>query len=147
VVFCEHVIEELGIKVVTHIDTTIPPIFGRRGQLTQVFVNLVTNACHAIQEAGRGDGGVIDIVAETMADGGVRIAVGDNGKGISPENVVRIFDPFFTTKAEGRGTGLGLSIVRSIIDGHGGRVWVRTVVGRGSSFVVEFARPSRPTSG
>jgi signal transduction histidine kinase len=124
------------------LDASTPAVVGRRGQLTQVFVNLVTNACHAIQDAGRGENGKIEITSTPLDDGGVRIVVGDNGKGISPENVIRIFDPFFTTKTEGRGTGLGLSIVRSIVEGHGGRVWVRSVVGSGTSFVVELRRQS-----
>ncbi|MGZ3424659.1 MAG: sensor histidine kinase [Polyangiales bacterium] len=140
VLFCEHIIAELGIEVSTTLDPSTPPVVGRRGQLTQVFVNLVTNACHAIQDAGRTEGGRIEISSTGLDEGGVRIMVGDNGKGISPENVIRIFDPFFTTKAEGRGTGLGLSIVRSIVEGHGGRVWVRSVVGSGTTFVVELRR-------
>ncbi len=146
VVFCEHVTAEHGIRVVTDLDPHLPAIVGRRGQLTQVFVNLVTNACHAIQDASRGEDGVIEILGSRTDDGGVRISVGDNGKGISPENVVRIFDPFFTTKQEGRGTGLGLSIVRSIVEAHGGRVWVRSVVGSGSSFVVELRGRTLPTT-
>lgn len=139
VVFCEHIVVEHAIRVATTIDPQAPPIVGRRGQLTQVFVNLVTNACHAIQDAGR-DTGRIEIEITANEAGGVRVAVGDNGNGISPEHVIRIFDPFFTTKTEGRGTGLGLSIVRSIVESHGGRVWVRSVLGSGSSFIVELAR-------
>jgi signal transduction histidine kinase len=142
VLFCEHIVAEHGIAVNVSLDASTPAVVGRRGQLTQVFVNLVTNACHAIQDAGRGENGKIEITSTPLDDGGVRIVVGDNGKGISPENVIRIFDPFFTTKTEGRGTGLGLSIVRSIVEGHGGRVWVRSVVGSGTSFVVELRRQS-----
>jgi two-component system, NtrC family, sensor kinase len=138
VVFCEHVVVEHGVSVTTRIDESAPAVVGRRGQLTQVFVNLVTNACHAIQDAGRGDGRIEIEISAT--DTGVRVSIGDNGNGISPEHVIRIFDPFFTTKTEGRGTGLGLSIVRSIVEAHGGRVWVRSVVGTGSSFIVELAR-------
>ncbi len=143
VVFCEHVVMEHGIQVATRVDPATPPTIGRRGQLTQVFVNLVTNACHAIQDAGRGEGGRIEIETTTTEDGGVRVAISDNGNGISPEHVIRIFDPFFTTKTEGRGTGLGLSIVRSIVEAHGGRVWVRSVPGAGSSFIVELAAAPR----
>ncbi len=143
VVFCEHVVIEHGIQVATRVDPHTPPTVGRRSQLTQVFVNLVTNACHAIQDAGRGEDGRIEIETTPTADGGVRVAISDNGNGISPEHVIRVFDPFFTTKTEGRGTGLGLSIVRSIIEGHGGRVWVRSVLGAGSSFIVELAAAPR----
>lgn len=140
VVFCEHFLMEHGVRVATKIDPQTPPVVGRRGQLTQVFVNLVTNACHAVQDAGRADDGHIDIEITPSEAGGVRVVIADNGHGISPEHVIRIFDPFFTTKSEGRGTGLGLSIVRSIVEAHGGRVWVRSVVGSGSSFVVELGK-------
>jgi signal transduction histidine kinase len=139
VVFCEHIVAEYGIQVATRVEPHTPPILARRGQLTQVFVNLVTNACHAVQDAQRGEAGRIEIVTEPFAQGGVRVSISDNGNGISPEHVVRIFDPFFTTKPEGRGTGLGLSIVRSIVEAHTGRVWVRSVVGSGTSFVVEVS--------
>ncbi len=137
VVFCEHILTEHGIRVRTRVDPLTPTVHGLRGQLTQVFVNLITNAAHAIQDAGREEG-EITIAASHADHGGARVAIGDNGNGISPENVVRIFDPFYTTKSEGRGTGLGLSIVRSIVEGHGGRVWVRSVLGTGSEFVVEL---------
>ena len=138
VVFCEHLVLGSGIRVTVHNDPAVPPTVGLRGQLTQVFVNLVTNACHALQDAGRAEDGVVEIHTTLTEDGRVQVSVSDNGMGVSPENVVRIFDPFFTTKAAGRGTGLGLSIVRSIVDQHGGRVWVRSVAGSGTTFVVEL---------
>jgi len=137
VVFCDHILTEFGIRVVSRVDPATPMVQGLRGQLTQVFVNLITNAAHAIQDAGRDEGEIL-IVADVGADGSARISVGDNGNGISPENVVRVFDPFYTTKPEGRGTGLGLSIVRSIIEGHSGRIWVRSVQGAGTEFIVEL---------
>lgn len=146
--FCEHILARNGIALRFHFDKTTPSLVGRRGQLTQVFVNLITNAAHAIQDAGRVEDGEIEISAGPLVDEagdpiGVQVAVGDNGNGISPENVVRVFDPFFTTKAEGRGTGLGLSIVRTIVEAHGGRVWVRSIVGTGTKFVLEFASKLR----
>jgi signal transduction histidine kinase len=149
--FCEHILARHGIKLRFHFDAKTPTFVGRRGQLTQVFVNLITNAAHAIQDAGRHEDGEIEISSGPLVDDegepvGVQVAVGDNGNGISPENVVRVFDPFFTTKAEGRGTGLGLSIVRTIVEAHGGRVWVRSIVGTGTKFVLEFAKhPARAT--
>jgi signal transduction histidine kinase len=141
--FCEHILGRHGISLRFSFDRHTPTMVGRRGQLTQVFVNLITNAAHAIQDAGRVDGGEIEIGAGPLVDDngapvGLQVSVGDNGNGISPENVVRVFDPFFTTKAEGRGTGLGLSIVRTIVESHGGRVWVRSIVGTGTKFVLEF---------
>ncbi len=142
--FCEHILGRHGISLRFAFDRHTPTMVGRRGQLTQVFVNLITNAAHAIQDAGRLEGGEIEIGAGPLVDAagapaGLQVSVGDNGNGISPENVVRVFDPFFTTKSEGRGTGLGLSIVRTIVESHGGRVWVRSIVGTGTKFVLEFA--------
>jgi signal transduction histidine kinase len=138
VVFCEHLVSGSGIHVAVRHDPAVPPTVGLRGQLTQVFVNLLTNACHALQDAGKAEDGLVEIHSTLTEDGRVQVSVADNGQGVSPENVVRIFDPFFTTKAAGRGTGLGLSIVRSIVEQHGGRVWVRSIVGSGTTFVVEL---------
>ena len=140
VLFCEHVAAEHNVAVELEVDDGAPRIVGRRGQLTQVFVNLLTNACHAVHDAGRGEGGKVLIALRPRDGGGATVSVGDNGDGISPQNLVRVFDPFFTTKAEGRGTGLGLSIVRSIVEEHGGRVWARSVVGAGTQFIVELVR-------
>ena len=71
-------------------------------------------------------------------DGKVRISVTDDGSGISKRNQAKVFDPFFTTKEVGKGTGLGLSICYGIVQEHGGRLWVESVVGKGSTFTVEL---------
>ena len=142
IVFCEHVLAPLQIRIERRLDLSTPSIVGRKGQLTQVLVNLITNACHAIQDARR-DEGTIEIGTAPNPAGGITVSVGDNGLGISPQNLVRIFDPFFSTKPSGRGTGLGLSIVRSIVEDHRGRVWARSVVGAGTQFIVELPAPER----
>ena len=87
----------------------------------QVFVNLITNACHAVQK----DGGRLEL-STTVRGNGVEIQVPDSGIGISEKDLKRIFEPFFTTKAEGKGTGLGLSIVQGIIAKHGGTIDVQS---------------------
>ena len=112
-----------------------PNVPGVAERLTQVFVNVVTNACHALPAAGG------QIVVETsLVDDGrrVRIIVADTGSGIAAENMPRIFAPFFTTKTGGRGTGLGLAIVRSIVEGHGGTVVAASHPSRGARFVIEL---------
>jgi signal transduction histidine kinase len=107
---------------------TIPPVEGDPGQLNQVFMNVLANACDAI--AGRGN-----IWIGTRADAeSVVITIRDDGAGMPPEVVGRIFEPFFTTKDVGGGTGLGLAISHSVIAAHGGRIDVESAPGRGSTF-------------
>jgi PAS domain S-box-containing protein len=117
----------------------LPPVVCNVGELNQVFLNLIVNAAHAIQDAGKdAKTGCISISTQATAQW-AEIAVVDNGCGIAPENLERIFDPFFTTKAVGRGTGQGLAIVRSIVqDRHGGQLDVETSLGTGTRFVVRL---------
>jgi signal transduction histidine kinase len=110
------------------------------GHLQQVVANLVLNATQAMPHGGRVE---IDVAAaraikpgETAEHDYVRIAVADQGVGISPENLPRIFEPFFTTKDVGEGTGLGLSVCYGIVEEHGGFITVDSTVGTGSRFSV-----------
>jgi signal transduction histidine kinase len=133
-VFCEHVLGRAAIRVERKYAHDLSPVLGVRDQLTQVFVNLFTNACHAMEP----NGGTLTV--ETGVDRArrtVRSVVGDTGHGIDKENLGRVFEPFFTTKTDGRGTGLGLSIVRNIVALHGGAVSVDSKPG-GTTFVVEL---------
>jgi signal transduction histidine kinase len=109
----------------------IPEIQCAPSQINQVFLNLLTNAAHAIEEHG-------EIVVRTAPHGDAHVAVtiADNGCGISPENLTKIRDPFFTTKEVGSGTGLGLSIVDQIIGAHGGELHIESELGKGSVFTV-----------
>jgi len=107
---------------------TLPPVECDPGQLNQVFMNLLANACDAI--AGTGN-----IWITTRADGaGVSVAIRDDGAGIPPDVLGRIFDPFFTTKDVGGGTGLGLAVSHSVVAAHGGRIDVESTSGAGSTF-------------
>lgn len=106
-----------------------PPVAVDRVQIETVLHNLLANAVDALEE--RPDGRVVRVTAAPDAPGFVRIAVEDNGPGISPEIAGSLFDPFVTTKA--RGTGLGLAISRSIVDAHGGRLW-HEALAPGSAF-------------
>lgn len=108
----------------------MPEVECLSSQLNQVFMNLLVNAAHAIEDHG-------EIILRTGTQGDqVWIEVADSGKGIAPENLKRIFDPFFTTKPIGKGTGLGLSLSYGIIQKHHGRIEVQSEVGIGTTFRV-----------
>jgi signal transduction histidine kinase len=107
----------------------IPPVFCLISQLNQVFMNLLINASHAIENHG-----TITIRTSRQGDDQVCIEISDTGMGISPDNLKRIFEPFFTTKPVGKGTGLGLSLAYSIIQRHHGSITVDSEPGKGSCF-------------
>ena len=108
----------------------LPDVVCLSSQLNQVFMNLLVNAAHAIEERGK-----IAIRTGRQADE-VWVEIADTGKGISQEHMKKIFDPFFTTKPIGKGTGLGLSLSYGIIQKHHGRIEVQSEVGRGTTFRV-----------
>ena len=101
-------------------------------RLGQVFINLLVNATHAIEEKG-----TIEIKTYQQ-DKYLCIDVSDTGKGIPPENLKKIFDAFFTTKPVGQGTGLGLSVSYEIVKKHGGDIKVQSKVGKGTTFTVRL---------
>ncbi|HSE11745.1 MAG TPA: ATP-binding protein [Rudaea sp.] len=110
----------------------IPPIECLPYQLNQVFMNILVNAGHAIEERGQ-------ITIQTHASGDyVYVEISDTGKGIAPEHLARVFEPFFTTKPVGKGTGLGLSISYGIVRKHSGEIDVRSEVGQGTMFVIKL---------
>jgi signal transduction histidine kinase len=130
------------VSVQVQVSSDLPTVWGNRGQLIQVLVNLITNALEAMHDVP--DGRRVLAISSAAAPGdGVLIVVGDSGGGIVSEHLGRIFDPFFTTKA--RGTGLGLAICRRIIDAHGGSISASRGPIRGSVFRIELpvARPGR----
>ena len=109
---------------------TLPPVDCDPGQINQVFVNILANACDAL-----GEGGTLTV--RTRADGDtVRVVIQDDGPGIPRDVRARIFDPFFTTKDVGAGTGLGLSISHGIISAHHGRIDVESEPGKGAAFTI-----------
>lgn len=117
----------------------LPQVHCLPSQLNQVFMNLLVNAAQAIPEKGT-------ITVRTGVQGDeVWVEVEDSGCGIPPDQLSRIFDPFFTTKPVGKGTGLGLSVSYNIVRKHGGRIEVRSEVGKGTAFRVwlpiELSRP------
>ena len=101
-------------------------------QMNQVFMNLLVNAAHAIEDQG------VITVRSWEEDGYVCISVADTGQGIPEANLNRIFEPFFTTKEVGKGTGLGLSITYDIVKKHNGEITVRSEPGKGTVFTVRI---------
>jgi signal transduction histidine kinase len=110
----------------------IPLVECSPSQINQVFLNLVTNAAQATDDAS----GEITIASGIAPDAMVRVDVSDNGHGIPAAILSKIFDPFFTTKDVGQGTGLGLAIAYKIVQEHGGRIEVKSTVGKGTTFSV-----------
>ena len=99
-------------------------------QLNQVFLNLLVNAAHAIE-----DKGIIKVSTE-YSNNQIIIKIADNGSGIPNDNLPRLFEPFYTTKEIGKGTGLGLSIAYDIIKKHNGEIRVTSTEGQGTTFTV-----------
>jgi signal transduction histidine kinase len=128
------------------------------GEMMQVFLNLIVNAAHALQDAGCGDEQRGTITLRSRPDGDdVVITVSDDGPGISHADQQRIFEPFFTTKEVGRGTGQGLALSRAMVDKHGGALSVHSSPGAGATFTVRLpihdaqedggSIPQHPTEG
>jgi PAS domain S-box-containing protein len=112
-----------------------PDVVATAGQITQVVVNLVTNAAKAASDGVRG---AIVIRVGPGTPGMARLEVIDHGSGIEPAVLPHIFEPFFTTSDVGKGTGLGLSICHSIVTAHGGTLTVESEAGKGSTFRLEL---------
>jgi len=108
----------------------LPPVECQAPQLNQVFMNLLVNAAHAMEQRG------VITIRTGAEQGWVWVEISDTGKGIAPEHLKRIFDPFFTTKPVGSGTGLGLSLSYGIVEKHGGRIEVDSEPGKGTTFRV-----------
>lgn len=108
---------------------------GNAQELTQVMINLMINASHAVE--GRPDG-CIEVATQKDGEDWVLIIVRDNGTGIDKQYFSRIFDPFFTTKPVGRGTGLGLSVGYGIIRRHKGEIIARNRKDKGAVFSIRL---------
>jgi PAS domain S-box-containing protein len=118
----------------------LPLVTCYAGELNQVFLNIIVNAAHAIQNVVKepGQRGLITVRTQQEGDW-VVISIGDTGGGIPPEIRDRIYDPFFTTKEVGKGTGQGLAIAWSVVvDKHGGKLWFENTPGNGTTFFVRL---------
>jgi|GEM_PF-667295 len=135
-----------SIQTSLEISEDLPKVFADLSQMEQVLGNLTVNACQAMASlrsttdvtlkdptTGVVKGGVLTISARRQK-GMVGIAVKDTGTGITPENMARIFEPLFTTKS--KGIGLGLAVSRKLAEANGGRIEVKSELGRGSTFTL-----------
>jgi PAS domain S-box-containing protein len=122
------------VKVEMQIDKACPRAFADGDQMSQVMINLIMNALHAME-----DGGILRI---GMAQDGemVRLTVADTGQGIPQAVLPKIFEPFYTTKEFGKGTGLGLTVVKGIIEEHHGTITVESEEGKGTRFTILIPR-------
>jgi signal transduction histidine kinase len=141
----EALAETKKLRLKTEVAKLLPIGVGDEQRLTQVLLNLVGNAIKFT------DAGEVHIIA-TASNGHFALSVTDTGPGIPQEHQARIFEQFHqvdssNTKAKG-GTGLGLAIAKQIVEMHGGRIWVESTVGKGSTFQMEIPRRTefRPMS-
>jgi signal transduction histidine kinase len=128
----EMVIRRSGSRLETHIEPDLPLVRANLGGLTQVLFNLLTNA-HKHAQAD-----VIAVTARALPDGEVEVTVTDNGSGIRPEFLPTAFDRY--AKDGQSGQGIGLAVARSIVEGFGGRIWLDSEVGVGTT--AGFALPA-----
>lgn len=129
------IVAKATVKVDKHFDAAVPPVFGDRSHLQQVFLNLFLNATQAMPNGG-------DLILRAWPEGTeVVIEVEDSGVGIPQAHLDQLFNPFFTTKRDG--TGLGLGITQVILEQHNGSIRLRSVVGEGTVVQVRLpqARP------
>ena len=141
-----------AVQVLTELEPNLPPIALDPEKVSQVFVNLFTNAFHAMEAGGRltvrtyvkqltGVGSNISGSASESFRVGQSIVVAeidDTGHGIAEDKLAKIFEPFFTTKPTGRGTGLGLSVVKTIVDLHGATIDIRNLPEGGARATIMF---------
>jgi two-component system NtrC family sensor kinase len=122
-----------NIRLELNLQKELPKVTTDKGQVQQVFLNIINNAIDAVKEEGQ-----IDVSSQVKNNRFVRISVRDNGPGIPKENLKHIFEPFYTTKEKGKGTGLGLSISYGIMQKLRGTIYVESEVNRGTTFTIEI---------
>ena len=125
-----------GVAVSTELAPELPTVSGDRVQFQQVLLNLLINACDAMDHHARM--GRLIVVRTAPAGSVVEVSVADQGRGVPPAELERIFEPFVTTKRQG--LGLGLAVCRTIVAAHGGRIWATNNAGGGATF--RFSLPA-----
>ncbi len=130
----QHHALEQQISLETELDSNIDFIYGDADQLKQVVLNVILNAFQAVGEEGK-------VRIKTSQDRQkIYIEITDNGPGIPPEVGEHIFDLYFTTKADGG--GIGLALCKKIVEAHEGRIWFRSMPGKGATFTIALPRIS-----
>jgi two-component system NtrC family sensor kinase len=130
--------KEFNVTLKFSFDPEIKEVRIARGELSRVIVNLVNNACYAVNEKRKQGNGtytpIIEVITKKIGSE-VEIRICDNGIGIPDEIVSKLFEPFFTTKPSGKGTGLGLALTyTSVVDTHKGKIKVSSVYGESTEF-------------
>ena len=123
---------------------TVPHVYGNKSKVSQVIINVMTNAIQAISEGKSGKVGEINVSCTELTNY-IRIAIKDNGLGIPVNIKYKVFNPFFTTKEVGVGTGLGLSISKGIMDEHNGRILFEST-SSGTTFFIDLPKEEKPDS-
>ncbi len=135
-------LDKSSIELSLKLQKNLPFVFGDAAQLQEVFVNLIVNSIHSMENGGK-------LVISTHHKNGqdedlIEVIIADTGCGIPEENLPRIFNPFFTTKEVGKGTGLGLAITQRIVQDHKGAISVESKVDKGTSFKLNFPVYNNP---
>src|SRR3989339_135512 len=125
-----------NVKIVTNYEEQLYCVKADTSQLQQVFLNMIVNAGDAMDGKG-----TITVSTKNITENGgdfIEIEFRDTGSGITDKNLVKIFEPFFTPKPVGKGPGLGLAVSYGIIQEHGGNIFVKTKLGKGTSFFIKL---------
>jgi len=136
--FLEKEADYRDIQIVMNVSDTLPTIHSDRGQLQQLFLNLINNAFQAMKKGGK-----LEITVQDSASDHIRVRIEDNGIGIAQKDIEHIFEPFYSTKKT-KGTGLGLSISYGIVKKLRGTIYVESELGKGTAFtiVLPVVRPA-----
>jgi PAS domain S-box-containing protein len=126
-----------NIRIVRNLTEGLPDVMGDSNQLEQVFLNLISNARDAMETIeGPKELTVHSALTEDLGAPSVLVSVKDTGVGIQEEDLDKVVEPFFTTKSVGKGTGLGLSLRFGIVEAHGGRLEIKSQLGKGTEIKV-----------
>ena len=128
-------VKERGVRVTFQFDPRVELVLADRVQIQQVLLNLIRNAMEAMEASQARE---LAISVLPVGDNLVRVSVADTGSGIAPEVAEQLFQPFVTTKRHGM--GVGLSISRTIVEAHGGRIWVEPIPAAARSSVSPWPR-------